>query len=181
MDKLKQDSVSTEMRARLLANRHGKLTSGQWWDIVTEPLVVLLLLVVPGVVVLRSVLISMLIGGFWVIGTAALVGVGIMVVIRARRYARMAVQFTILCGGKKARPAWMFWRGWLLYDKDDKPVRFAKSLAPSTRLEPGQAYMLYYLNDKDSLILLSIAPADHPNAESWKPSSVYEDRLVRRL
>lgn len=181
MDKPKRESISTEMRARLLANRHGKLTTGQWWDIVTEPLVVVLLLLIPGIIVLRYTLISMLIGGFWIIGAATLVGLGLMLLTRARRYARMPVQFTTLYAGEKVGPAWMFWKRWLLYDETDRPIRFAKSLAPSTRLEPGQSYFVYYLNDKGNRVLLSIAPAEHPDAQSWKPSVVFEERLARRL
>jgi hypothetical protein len=181
MDELKPDSVSNEMRSRLLANRHGKLTTGQWWDVVTEPLVILLLLIAPGVIILRSALISLFIGGFWIIGTATLVGLGFMLLMRARRYARMAVQCRTLQTGNKVRPAWMFWRAWVFYDESNQPVRFTKSLAPTMALEPNQAYMVYYLKDKDNLVLLSLAPANHPNVASWQPSSVFSERLARRL
>jgi hypothetical protein len=181
MGKIGHDSVTREMRERLLANRHGKLTSSQWSDMVTEPLVMLLLVLAPGIVVLRYALVEMLIGGFWIIGTAVLLGLGIMLAVRARRYARMAIQFTTLYGGNESRPMWMFWKAWVLYDEAGKPVRFPKSLAPSIRIRAGQAYLVYYLNDGGSLVLLSIAPADHPDADIWKPSGVFNERLARRL
>ncbi len=180
MDKVKSDSVTNEMRERLLANRHGKLTSSQWWDMITEPVVILLLLLTPGLIILRSALVSLFVGGFWMIGTAALIGFGIMLLVRARRYARMPIRFLTLYAGSKNRPMWMFWRGWVLYDEAGKPVRFPKSLAPSISLHAGQAYMVYYLDDGGSLVLLSIAPADHPDAAVWKPSAVFEERLARR-
>jgi hypothetical protein len=180
MKKINRDAVSSEMRERLLANRHGKLTSGQWWDVVTEPLVVLLLLLAPAIIVLRYLLISFFFGGLWMIGTAALLGFVVMLLLRARRYARMPVHFALLQSGNAFRPAWMFWKGWELYDEANKLVRFPRSLSPSMQLQPGRPYMVYYLDDRSSLVLLSIAPADHPDADLWKPSAVYEERLARR-
>jgi hypothetical protein len=180
MEKVKRDSVTSEMRERLLANRHGKLTSSQWWDMITEPLVILLLLLAPGMIILRSALVAMFIGGFWMIGTGALIGLGILLLIRARRYARMPVRFKTLYAGNESRPMWMFWKAWTLYDEAGKKVRFPKSLAPSIPLHAGEAYLVYYLDDGGSLVLLSIAPAEHPDAGVWKPSPVFEERLARR-
>src|SRR5262245_47026162 len=116
MNEIKRDDVTSEMRERLLANRHGKLTSSQWWDMITEPLVMVLLLLAPGIIILRFTLVSLFIGGFWMVGLALIVGLVAMLVWRARRYARMAVQFATLYAGSEWRPKWMFWRAWILND-----------------------------------------------------------------
>jgi hypothetical protein len=47
-------------------------------------------------------------------------------------------------------------------------------------LRSGERYLVYYLKDAETNVLLSIAPADHEDAAQWQPSSLYEARLKRR-
>ena len=180
MEKPKRDGISRQAREQLLANRHGKLTTSQWWELISEPLVVLLLLLIPGILLFGYVLIDLLADGLWALGIIVVVALGVMLALRARRYARMAVEFAILYGGKEFRPSWMFWKARVLYDDTNKPVRFARTLTPLPALIPGKTYLVYYLNDGGRPVLLSIAPTDHPDADNWKPSVVFQERLSRR-
>ncbi|MBZ0283957.1 MAG: hypothetical protein K8L97_24675 [Anaerolineae bacterium] len=180
MEKPKRDVVTPDMQKRLLINRDGKLTPGQWRDMITEPLVTLLLLMTPGIMVLGPRLGAMFFGGFTLIALLALVGLAVTVIFRAQRYARLPVHFEVFYAGNEFRPFWLFWRPQILYTRADKPMRFAKSLAPYLPLEPGQPYLVYYLKDTAANVLLSIAPADHPEAAKWQPSASFEGRYKRR-
>src|SRR5437868_2795269 len=91
----KRDTVTADMRARLAANRNGKLTSTQWKEIVTEPLAVILLLLVPGIILLRARIFYYLAGGGWLIGVLALVIVIGVILMRAGRYARAPIHVGI--------------------------------------------------------------------------------------
>lgn len=179
-EKPKRDAVSSDMRARLLSNKNGKLTSDQWKEMVTEPIVTLLLLLVPGIMLLRSTLLAFVVGGLWMVGVAAVVGFAIMLFMRGRRYARLPVHFEVLYGGGEFRPFWMFWRGSVMYTDADKLVRFSRSLAPYFPVQNEQAYLVYYLKDGDRNVLLSAAPADHPDAVHWRPTGAFDERQNRR-
>ena len=67
-----RERVSSQMRSRLLTNRHGKLTSAQWKDMVTEPLGVMLLLLAPANIILGPRLLRFA-TRFLVLGLVALV------------------------------------------------------------------------------------------------------------
>jgi hypothetical protein len=165
------------MRARLLVNRHGKLTTDQWKDMVTEPLVTLGLLLIPGVVILGPRLGAFIWGGFVVITLAAFIALAVSLLARARRYARATVHFAVLRAGDHIPPFWAYWRPTILYAETGEAKRFGKRLAPYTRLRRGQQYMVYYLQEDQTNVLLSIAPTDHPDAELWQPSAQFQSRL----
>lgn len=173
------DRVSEPMRARLLMNRHGTLTTEQWKDMVFAPLVSLLLVLAPGIVVLGPRLGALVWGGFGLAALFGLAAVGVMLALRARRYARAPVHFAVM-QGVQARPFWLFWRPVILRGEDGTLVRFSKQLAPHTPVRPGTDYLVYYLRDGDAHVLLSLAPADHPDAELWRPSPAFEVRFNRR-
>jgi hypothetical protein len=168
------------MRSRLLENRHGRLTTDQWKDMVTEPLVMLLLLLTPAVILLGPRLAF----AFRTLGI--LVGIVIFVVIvpmgfRAWRYARAPVQFARLYASDNPLASrFLFWRPQILYTESGKPVKFKKRLAPMTGLHANHAYLVYYLRESDHNVLLSLAPAQHPDAEKWQPSEKYYARYARR-
>jgi hypothetical protein len=179
MEKPKRDIVTPEMRARLLVNREGKLTSDQWKSIVTEPLATLLVLMIPGVFILGPRLAYFLVGGLWIVAVMVIVAVVAVLAARAARYARLPLHFGTFYAGD-VPPLWMFWKPDLLYTEADKPVRFGKRLAPNLRLQPGQSYLVYYLKDTGNNVLLSIAPADHVEADRWKPTPAFQARFSRR-
>jgi hypothetical protein len=165
--KRKRDQVTEPMRNRLMANRDGRMYRDQWLDIVTDPLVTLLLLLAPALLVLVLLLVML----------ALLV---VPVAFRARHYARAPVHFEVLYGDANPRPPWMFWRPQVFYTGDGQPVRFGRRLAPFMFVRPEQAYLVYYLRDTSGNVLLSLAPADHPDAERWQPSKFFESRFTRR-
>lgn len=175
-----RDELSQEMRSRLLTNRHGKLTGDQWKDMVTEPLVVLLLLMIP-VILLAGPRISALVTRGWLVLLGALVMlVVIPVLLRARRYALAPVYFEQLYAGERPGSIFFFWRPQVLYTADGREMRFRRRLAPMLYLRPNRAYLVYYLRDAGQNVLLSIAPADHPDAERWQPSAAFHERFARR-
>ncbi len=181
VEKPKREVVSSEMRASLLTNRHGLLTSGQWREMVFEPLIVLLLLLVPTIMVLRSTLLAFVVGAFWMVGLAGVIGVAAMIFLRARRYARLPLYYAVMTADTTSQPAWKFWgRGNQFLTANEDSVRFSRRLAPPMPVQDGAPYMLYYLREGDRYTLLSLAPVEHPNADSWKPSSSFEDRFQRR-
>jgi hypothetical protein len=177
MNNAKRDTVTPDMRARLTANRDGKLTGQQWKEIVTEPLATLLLLLVPGIILLRSRVFSFFAGGGWLIVLLALV---VLILWRAKRYSRSPIHVGYFQAEQQFRPFWMFWKAETFNDEAGKPVRFSKRLAPAAVRKAGQRYLIYYLKDGEGNVLLSIAPADHPNASNWGPSPAFQTRFMGR-
>ncbi|HEX2908734.1 MAG TPA: hypothetical protein VHO69_17820 [Phototrophicaceae bacterium] len=174
------DAINEYMRARLLVNRHGKLTSDQWKDMVMEPLTTLVLVLFPGVVILGPRLGAFIWGGFTFVTLAALVVLAVSLATRARRYARAPIHFIQLRAGKHNPPFWAYWKPTTLYDDSGTPWRFGKRLAPYLRLQPDASYLIYYLQEAETNVLLSLAPAEHPDAELWQPSTNFERRLTQR-
>lgn len=175
-----QDNVSAQMRSRLLTNRHGKLTTDQWKDIVTEPLITLLLLLTPAIVILGPSLFLLTLRIFFVLLVVVAIIVMIPMVFRARRYARAPIYFERLYAGDHPTRRLFFWRPQVLYTEEGEALRFTKRLAPFLPLRPNHAYVTYYLREADQHVLLSLAPADHPEAEKWQPSTTFYDRQARR-
>ncbi len=176
----KRDSVNEYMRARLLVNRQGRLTTEQWKDMVTEPLAVLGLLLVPGVFILGPRLGAFIWGGFALVTVAAVIALAVSLALRARRYARAPVHFAVLRAGTATPPFWAFWQPTILYTDSGEPLRFGKRLAPYTRLQRDLVYLVYFLQEDKTNVLLSLAPADHPDAELWQPSANFHSRFGRR-
>ncbi|GIL11722.1 MAG: hypothetical protein BroJett038_04420 [Chloroflexota bacterium] len=174
------DSVNEHMRARLLVNRHGKLTTDQWKDMVTEPLTVIGLLLLPGILILGPRLGAFIWGGFALLTLLALAALAVLFIGRGRRYARAPVHFAVLQAGGGFQPFWAFWKPVVLHDISGEAVRFGKRLTPYTRLQPHRDYLVYYLKDRDTNVLLSLAPADHPDADLWQPSETFQNRFARR-
>jgi hypothetical protein len=180
MVKTKRDKVSGDMRARLLVNRDGKLTTEQWKSIVTEPLVTLLVLMIPGAVVLGPRLAYFFVGGYWLVSVIVAIAVVAVLLARAMRYARAPVQVGRFYAGEHTPAGWMFWKPEVLYTEADKPVKFSKRLAPRASLTLGEPYLVYYLKDAENYVLLSVAPADHEDAARWQPTSLFQARASRR-
>ena len=163
--------VSPQMRERLLANRRGKLHIEQWREVVMEPLITVLMLMVPTIILLRSFLLTLFVGGLWMVGVGALVVVAVMLIMRARRYARVPVYFGIFRAPDKLPSKWMAWKPVVLVASDGKAVPFKHSLAPDKRFQANQEYLVYYIKSVDSATLMSFAPTDHMDINSWQPAN----------
>lgn len=175
----KRSAVSAEMRNRLLTNREGKLTVAQWTDMISEPLVTLLLLTGPAIVILgpRALLFG------WttlMIGLLLLAAVLVMVLVRARRYARLPVYHATAYPHDSFESVWKFWKPPIMRSDSGEILRFVRRLAPNLRLQQGRPYLVYYLKDSEGLVLLSLAPADDPDAAQWQPGEAFTARLKQR-
>jgi hypothetical protein len=166
--------VSPQMRDRLLANRRGKLHNEQWREVVLEPLTTVLLLMVPTIILLRSFLLTLFVGGLWMIGVGVVLVAGMMLLMRARRYARVPVYFGVFRAPDKLPSKWSFWKPIILTALDGTVLPFKHSLAPDKRFQANQEYIVYYLKSVDGNTLLSFAPTDHLESDTWRPSKDYK-------
>lgn len=171
--------VVPAMRERLMVNRTGKLTTNQWVDIVTYPLVSMLVLFIPLSVVLMPFMMRAMMR-LAIILPILLLFFAIPFMIRAFKYARVPVYYGILTASSDSSPLRAFWRSVSFHDEDKNEQRFGKWLAPRPKLKKEQSYLVYYLKDPKQDIVLSIAPADHPDAERWQPTRIFESRFERR-
>lgn len=171
--------VSPQMRAQLLANRHGKLHNEQWREIVLEPLITILVLMVPTIILLRSFLLTLFVGGLWMVGAGALLAGGIMLVTRARRYARIPVYYGVFRATTKLPAKWMFWKSLTLIATDGKTISFKRSLAPDRNIQPDQEYMVYYFKAADGYVLLSFVPSDHLESATWRPAADFKTSFTQ--
>ncbi len=177
MEKPKRDPVTAEMRQRLLINRDGRLTPGQWGELIVQPLVVVVLLSGFALAAFGPRLVPLL--RFWWL---ILLLLGLLVLtpalLRAYRYARAPVHFARLAAGVQP------WRGlrkpMIFYDETDEEVKFPQRLAPRLPLVIDAEYIVYYLEEPQGKVLLSAAPADHEDAEAWLPTKNFEARQHRR-
>ena len=55
-----------------------------------------------------------------------------------------------------------------------------RKLAPRLPLVIDAEYLIYFLDEPDGKVLLSVAPADHEDAEAWLPTKGFEARHHRR-
>lgn len=177
------NKIQPEMYNNLLSNRDGRLTTAQWKDMVTEPLVRVLLVLMFASPLLLFMGPRALVFG-WRGLIVALVAVFILFVVpmvfRARRYARAPLYHALLRTGSIPRPWWLFWRPHVLFADDGTPQRFNRMLVTPGRLKPNTEYMVYYLKETDQNVLLSLIAADHPDANRLRPSVSFFDRQARR-
>jgi hypothetical protein len=177
VEKPKRDPVVPEMRHRLIANRDGRMTPGQWGEMISQPLVVLVLLTGFALAAFGPRLLPLL--RFWWIVVPLLLGlVFLPAILRAFRYARAPIHFAKLTAG--AQPLTLFRKSMLFYTGADEAIRFGKSLAPRLPLQTDVEYLVYYLEDGQGKVLLSAAPAEHPDAEYWLPTKQFQVRFDRR-
>ncbi|MBI1279717.1 MAG: hypothetical protein GC179_16435 [Anaerolineaceae bacterium] len=160
------------MRQRLLANAKLKLHSDQRREAIMEPVVTMLMLMVPAIILLRSFLLSLFIGGLWMVGVGALLVGGVMLFLRARRYARIPVYFGIFRAPEKLPSPWLFWKPVTLIAVDGQVTYFKHSLAPDKKFQANQEYLVYYLKSDGGYTLLSFAPTDHMDSDLWKPTKM---------
>lgn len=171
-----ENTVTPEMRDRLNTNRDGRLTTDQWKDMVTEPLVTLLVLSIPAAVLLVTPVGRLAIRNLWFFALLIVVIVFVPLILRARRYARAKVHFAKMYAGNYPRPWWAVWRPDVLTNEVGETFRFKRRLAPLVPLRANHEYIVYYLQEPNQPVLLSIAPSDHPDAAQWQPSKFYLKR-----
>jgi hypothetical protein len=172
--------VSPQMRERLLANRRGKLHNEQWREVVTEPLITILLLMVPVIILLRSFLLTLFVGGLWMVGVGALLAVGIMLFMRARRYARVPVYFGVFHTPNKLPSKFMLWKPIILVLSDGTLLQFRYSLASDKHFKVNQEYLVYYLKSAEGYTLLSFAPTDHLESHNWRPAKDFKTSFIQK-
>lgn len=177
--KPKRDGLAPQMRERLLANRSGKMTTDQWMDMVMQPLTALLVLMLPAVFFLPRLLLLLARGG-WLLLLLLVLGVVATFLFRAYRYARAPIYFGEFAVGDETAPSWAFWKPLVLRDEQGNAVKFGKRLAPRPMIQRDVRYMVYYLREPGDQVLLSIAPIDHPDAESWQPDRLFDARFKHR-
>lgn len=179
MPKPKREVPLPEMRDRLAVNRSGKLSPAQWVDIVIQPLMTLLVLMLPAAVVFWSRLVVLYRPGLMMLAFVTVI-LGITVFFRALRYARAPVHCATLCAEADAPPFWMFWKPITLYSEDGKTLHFKKRLCPPPLIKRDVCYVVYFLREPQEDILLSITPADHPEVENWVPDKQFQARFESR-
>jgi len=180
MYKSKHHAIPDEMRVRLLANRNGRLTVQQYKDVITAPLATLLVLLAPFIIIFGARLALLTLRGLWIVFLLGGVALLVPLVLRARRYARAPVRFAVLNAGNAPRSFWQFWKPQVMSTHAGEAVQFRTRLAPYMPLYPNHDYLVYYLEEPGGNVLLSLAPADHPDAENWQPTSVFNTRLKQR-
>lgn len=175
--KRKADIVTDKMRERLINNRDGRIATDQWLDLVIDPLVTLLLLVIPAAIILGPRFTAFVVSlPLPIILLLVLLAVGTPLFLRARRYARAPVHFEILVAEDNPRGPLLFWQPQRFETKEGQIIQFYKRLSPFMYFRPGYPYMVYYLEDPGGYVLLSVAPTDHPDADRWYPTKFFERR-----
>jgi hypothetical protein len=175
--KRKRDEVVPEMRERLLANRSGRLTVGQWLDLIAQPLITLVVLSGAAFIVFGARMVALL-RVWWILLPVIGLLVVLPVILRAYRYARAPIHFARLYGNPQAR--WVFWQQQTFHTDADELVAFRHRLAPRLPLKLNHEYLVYFLDEPSGKVLLSVAPADHEDADLWLPTRHFEARYERR-
>ncbi|MCA0458329.1 MAG: hypothetical protein LCI00_30475 [Chloroflexi bacterium] len=161
--------VSPRMRQFLLANKKNRLHPDQLREVVLEPFVSLLVLIlVPAIILLRSMLFTLFVGGLWMVGTVGIVYGLFRLYQRWLRYRRIKIFYAICHSGAQLPPRWQFWKPFSLITQSGSVMRFKRSLAADKKLQIDQYYLVYYYKEHNHAVLLSFAPLDHPEIDLWK-------------
>ena len=172
--------ISSSMRSRLERNREGRLAGAQWLAVVTQPLTALLVLLAPLVIVFGPRLLVFSLRGIGLIVLLVLVLLLVPAMFRARRYARAPLHFAQLTAGASPVAFLFFWRPLVMHDAQGDSFRFQRKLTPLPRLHSGQNYLVYYLQEADHRVLLSLVSADHPDAQRYQPTERFRRRAQQR-
>lgn len=163
-----QVDLPTTVEKDLRRNREGRLSSRQWMELATEPVITLLLLSVP--------LILLLGGRFGIAGRyfvlLAVVGVIVTVVLRAFRFARVNLHYQVLFL-EQPRARWKFWQKLHFVTKTGERIRFDNSVANRLDLKTDQALQVYYFEMGNRRTLVSGVPQKHPQAHRWQPTDLF--------
>jgi hypothetical protein len=180
----KRESLSALLRNWLNINRTGKLASDQWLNLVTAPLYTIILLSIPLIAFfmifrLRVLLRLGAVNRFVI--PLFLVAVLVMFLVRARRYARLPVRHGTFYGSDQSTFAWsQLRRRVTVYTEKGEPIMFSGFASSPPHLEPDTPYLMYFLEEPNQRVLLSFAPAEHPDIERWQPTDQFYARQKRR-
>lgn len=167
---LQTDTLSNELKKDLARNRDGRLSTRQWIELISQPLTSLMLLAVPMI---------LLIGRFGVAGRyivmLVVAGFGIMIVMRAIRFARVTLHYRVL-HVERTHPRWKFWRKLTLVTKRGEPFVFDQHVATRLQLPDNQAVQVYYIDLFNRHILVSALPEKHPQASFANPTHQFTSR-----
>ena len=181
----KRKAQSKMLKAWLGTNRHGKLTSDQWLNLVMAPLPTVLLLSLPVFLALffTPARIFLRFGRLTRYMLPLLVlGIVLMLFFRARHYATLPLyQGTFYAGENQNRLWTQFRRQMTVYTAGGDPVSLDGFAADPPPLEADMPYLMYYLEEPDHRTLLSYAPTDHPDIKQWEPSERFEERQQKRI
>lgn len=166
-------------------NRHGKLTSDQWLNLVTAPLPVLLVLATPVLLALFFTPARLFLR-FGPLASyalpALLVGMVVMLLFRARHYATLPLYQGVFYPGERGNTFWARLRRQItVYTPQGDPVLLDGFAADPPYLEPDTPYLMYYLEEPERRTLLSYAPTEHPDIDRWQPSERFHERQQRRM
>lgn len=161
------NTLSNDLKNDLERNRDGRLSSRQWWTLITEPLASLLFLTIPLILIVGRFGPA----GRWVF-LLVILGFIITMAFRAVRFARVSLHYRVLYA-EKLRPRWMFWRKIQLMTKSGKPISFDHHIAGKLDLQENQAVSVYYIDGGDRRILVSLLPQKHPASTSAIPTSQF--------
>ena len=164
-DRLPKDLVNDFRR-----NREGRLSKRQWLELITEPVVSLLLLSVPLVLIFGRYGMA---GRFIVL--ALIAGFLVTVALRAIRFARVRLFYRVLYA-EQLQPRWKFWRKTVLVSRAGEKVRFQHKIAGKLKIKPDDALHVYYIRSGDRSTLVSMIPQEHPKADLAEPSDDFERR-----
>ena len=178
MEKRKRDPVVPEMRKSLMTNRDGRLTAGQWFDLIVQPLLLLGILLVLAFVFFSDLILEAFDELWWLILPIAALLILVPALFRAYRYARMPVHFAKLSA--EPHDWWAFRKPMLFYTGVGAPVKFTRRIAPRLPLHLNEEYLVYYLDEPQGKTILSIAPADHEDADQWQPTRNFTIRQEKR-
>lgn len=160
-------ALTSQQQKDLARNRDGRLSSRQWWVLISEPLTTLLLLLVPMI---------LLIGRFGVAGRWIVIGVVLVfiatVILRAIRFSRVRLHYQVL-HVEQLRPRWMFWRKLKLMTKHGNPLYFDNQIASKPKLQLNQTLKVYYIIVADRHILINYLPEKHPQSSFADPTTQF--------
>ncbi len=167
---LNTDIITENLKDDFLRNRNGKLSSRQWLELVTEPIVTLMLLSVP---------LILLVGRFGIAGRyivlLIVIGFIAMTVLRAMRFARVKLMYRILYA-EQTYPRWMFWRKTTLTSVGGDHIRFDHHVIRKAQFPKDQALKVYYMDVAERRILLSVIPQKHPQSHLAEPTDLFKRR-----
>jgi hypothetical protein len=179
MVKAKREWVRTEMIRRLRSNRDGRLTPSQWLAITCEPLTTVLLLLAPALLII-GLRLPALAGRLWLMIPILIAALGIMLFIRARRFARAPLQALTLRAAPTPIMRRLLGQISVMQDADGTMYRFKTWLAPNIPLRANEEYLVYALEDGNQHVLCSVIPSDDPEATHYQPSAEFRRRFNQR-
>jgi len=170
--KNKRGYVSRMMQIWLKANSRGKLAYDQWMELVTLPLVPMLLASIPAIILFAF----SPVGTLRIIRLARFGGVVVFMVLvliigaliaRGMRLSRLPVVQETLYAGAESSLFSRFQNSFVMYTVYGDPITFDTMLRGRPDLLADEPYVVHYLQDEERRTLVSYGIAHHPNAEEW--------------